>query len=282
MSHIASIDRSNPTAVLFLIDQSASMADRMASGLTKAEQVCNVLNRTLKNLIDRCTRAKGDADYEVRDYFHIGVLGYGVNGPCNALHGVLAESVMNPLSLLEKAPLRIEEKTRRMDDGAGGVMQQAIKFPVWVEPTANGGTPMCAALLAAAEEIAAWCQHHENSYPPTLLHITDGESTDGDPTSLATDLRSLRTQDGEVLLYNLHISSRGDAPIVFPENTAGLPDGFAELLFGISSPLPPHLIEFASTRDLQLSSNARGFIFNADAVQIVDFFDIGTRPTQLR
>jgi hypothetical protein len=282
VSHTAAIDRSNPTAVLFLIDQSASMADRMASGLTKAEQVCNVLNRTVKNLIDRCTRAKGDSGYEVRDYFHIGVLGYGENGPRNALHGVLAESVMNPLSLLEKAPLRIEEKLRRTDDGAGGVMQQAIKFPVWVEPTANGGTPMCAALLAAAEEIAAWCQQHESSYPPTLLHITDGESTDGDPTGLAMDLRSLRTQDGEVLLYNLHISSRGDAPVVFPETGTSLPDGFAELLFRISSPLPPHLVEFATTRELQLSPNSRGFVFNADAVQLVDFFDIGTRPTQLR
>ncbi len=282
VSHSASIDRANPAAVLFLIDQSASMADRMASGLTKAEQVCNVLNRTIKNLIARCIRAKGDADYEVRDYFHVGVLGYGANGPRNALNGALSESVMNPISLLEKAPLRIEEKMRRVDDGAGGVLQQPIKFEVWVEPSANGGTPMCAALLAAAEELAAWCQQHENSYPPTLLHITDGESTDGDPCPLAADLRSLRTQDGEVLLFNLHISSRGDSPILFPETESGLPDPFAELLFRMSSQLPSHLVEFASTREMTLSPQSRGFVFNADAVQIVDFFDIGTRPTQLR
>jgi hypothetical protein len=282
MSHSASIDRLNPTAVLFLIDQSASMADRMASGLTKAEQVSNVLNRSLKNLIARCTRAKGAADYEVRDYFHVGVLGYGANGPSNALQGVLSESVMNPISLMEKAPIRIEEKMRRVDDGAGGVLQQAIKFEVWAEPIANGGTPMCAALLAAAEELAAWCQQHQNSYPPTLLHITDGESTDGDPSALAEDLRSLRTQDGEVLLFNLHISSRGDNPVLFPETELGLPDSFAELLFRMSSQLPTHLVDFASTKELALSPQSRGFVFNADAVQIVDFFDIGTRPTQLR
>jgi hypothetical protein len=27
---------------------------------------------------------------------------------------------------------------------------------------------------------------------------------------------------------------------------------------------------------------SRGFMFNADSVQIVDFFDIGTRASQLR
>lgn len=258
------------------------MADRMASGLTKAEHVCNVLNRTIKNLIDRCTRAKGDSEYEVRDYFHIGVLGYGADGASNALHGVLAESVMNPISLLEKAPLRIDEKMRRMDDGAGGVMQHAIRFPVWADPNANGGTPMCAALLAAAEELGAWCDQHETSYPPTLLHITDGESTDGDPLQLATDLKTLSTRDGEVLLFNLHVSSRGDGPVLFPDTEIGLPDGFAELLFQMSSQLPPHLIDFASSRELALTSQSRGFVFNADAVQVVDFFDIGTRATQLR
>jgi hypothetical protein len=282
MSHTAAIDRANPTALLFLIDQSTSMADRMASGLTKAEQVANVLNRTVKNLVDLCTRVRGEAGYEVRNYFHLGVVGYGADGPTNALHGSLAESVLNPISLVEKAPLRIDEKMRRMDDGAGGVFEQAIKFPVWVEPTANGGTPMCAALETAAEELAAWCVKHESSYPPTLLHITDGESTDGDPEGLAGDLQSLRTHDGDVLLFNLHVSSRDNAPILFPDTPVGLPDQFSELLFRMSSRLPPHLVEFAAGRDLQLSNNSRGFVFNADAVQVVDFFDIGTRATQLR
>lgn len=227
-------------------------------------------------------RAKGDAGYEVRDYFHVGVLGYGGDGARNALQGKLSGALMNPISLLEQSPLRVDEKMQRIDDGAGGVLQQAIKFEVWLEPSAVGGTPMCAALLAAAEELAEWCHHHEHSYPPTLLHITDGDSTDGDPTEMAADLRSLRTQDGEILLFNLHISNNGNSSILFPDTELGLPDSFSKRLFAMSSQLPAHLVEFGSTRDMTLSSQSRGFVFNADAVQIVDFFDIGTRPTQLR
>ena len=51
MPYTAEISRSNPTALLFLVDQSASMDDKMSSGRTKAQQVADVLNRTLATLI---------------------------------------------------------------------------------------------------------------------------------------------------------------------------------------------------------------------------------------
>ena len=31
----------------------------------------------------------------------------------------------------------------------------------------------------SAEASAEWCDAHPNSYPPTILHVTDGQSTDG-------------------------------------------------------------------------------------------------------
>lgn len=43
-----------------------------------------------------------------------------------------------------------------------------------------------------------------------------------------------------------------------------------------------HLIKFAQERGFGVGMESRGFMFNADAVQIVDFFDIGTRAVQLR
>jgi hypothetical protein len=278
MSYQAPIQRTDPTALLFVVDQSSSMGDRMAdSERTKAQIVADVLNKTLMQLVTRCTKADG-----VRDYFDIGVIGYGDGGARNGLVGGLSQLILNPISAIEANPVRIEERRRKIDDGAGGIVEQAVRFPVWFEPQANGGTPMCAAISKAAEELAAWCDNHPSSYPPTVLHITDGESTDGSPEQLAEGLRQFQTTDGNILLLNLHVSSLAATPISFPSSETGLPDQYAKLLFRMSSPLPAHLVKVAQEKGRTVSNESRGYVFNADAAEIVDFFDIGTRPAQLR
>lgn len=277
MTFTAEISRSNPTALLFLVDQSGSMDDYMPSGRSKAQQVADVLNRTLATLITRCTKSEG-----TRNYFDIGVIAYGANGAYNGFKGVLSSSMLNPISAIEASPLKIEERKKKVDDGAGGIIEQSIKFPVWFEPYANGGTPMCQAITTVAEELVAWCDTHPDCYPPTVLHITDGESTDGDPEQLAFQLRQIKTNDGEVLFFNLHVSSSGSDPIEFSASEQSLPDAYAKLLFRMSSQLPDHLIRFAQEKGFTVSMESRGFMFNADAIQIVDFFDIGTRASQMR
>ncbi len=56
MAYEAQISRTNPAAFLFVVDQSGSMSDKMSSGRSKAEFVADALNRTLMNLITRCTK----------------------------------------------------------------------------------------------------------------------------------------------------------------------------------------------------------------------------------
>lgn len=277
MAYESQISRTNPTAFLFVVDQSGSMSDRMASGRSKAEFVADALNRTLMNLITRCTKAEG-----VRDYFEVGVLGYGGQGVANGFSGNLGSRVLNPVSALEDNPSRVEDRKRKMDDGAGGIIETSIKFPVWFDPIASGGTPMRQALTVAAEELVNWCDAHPESYPPTILHVTDGDSTDGDPEEIAQHLRSVRTNDGEVLILNIHVSSLGNDPIRFPASESGLPDDYAKLLFRMSSPLPEHLVRFAQEKGHTVGVESRGFMFNAEAAELVDFFDIGTRASQLR
>ena len=253
------------------------MSDKLSTGRSKAQQVADVLNRTLATLITRCTKSEG-----TRNYFEIGVIGYSGDGAYNGFKNALSGSILNPISDIEASPLKIEERTKKIDDGAGGLIEQAIKFPVWFEPNASGGTPMCKAMLKAAEELVAWCDAHPTCYPPTVLHIRDGESTDGDPEQLASQLRQIQTDVVSVLFLNLHVSSTGANPVEFPAAEIGLPDSFAKLLFRMSSQLPEHLIHFAQEKGFQVGMESRGFMFNADAVQIVEFFDIGTRASQLR
>ena len=63
MPYQAPIQRTDPTALLFLVDQSSSMGDRMAgSERTKAQIVADVLNKTLMQLVTRCAKADGIRD----------------------------------------------------------------------------------------------------------------------------------------------------------------------------------------------------------------------------
>lgn len=277
MTHEAQITRNNPTAFLFVVDQSGSMSDRMSIGKSKSEFVADALNRTLMNLIGRCTRSEG-----IRDYFEVGVIGYGGQGVSNGFSGTLATQILNLVSAIEQNPARIEDRKKKMDDGAGGIVETTVKFPVWFEPRADGGTPMRAALTSAAEELAAWCDAHPDSYPPTVIHVTDGESGDGDPEEIALNLAHLRTNDGPVVVMNIHVSALTSDTIKFPSSESGLPDSYAKLLFRMSGPLPQNLADYAKSKGYNVSSESRGYMFNAEAGEIVDFFDIGTRASQLR
>jgi len=277
MTYEAQISRDNQTAFLFVVDQSGSMSDKMTSGKSKAEFVADALNRTLMNFVTRCTKAEG-----VRDYFDVGVLGYGGYGVGNGFSNALSSSVLNPISAIEQNPVRVEDRMKKMDDGAGGILETSVKFPVWFEPKASGGTPMREALTHAAEDLVAWCDAHPDCYPPTVLHVTDGVSTDGDPEEIATHLSQIRTNDGAVLILNIHVSSLGADAIRFPASASGLPDEYAKMLFRMSSQLPEHLIRFAQEKGHTVGIESRGFMFNAEAAEIVDFFDIGTRASQLR
>jgi hypothetical protein len=273
------ISRANPTCFVFLVDQSTSMEDPTSVGEVskkKADVVADALNRLLFELSVKCAKEEG-----VRDYFHIAVIGYGARVG-SAFGGSLTGGDLVPLSRVADNPLRVEERAKKVPDGAGGLVETSARFPVWVDPIAHGGTPMTQAIGHATALIEGWVAERPGSFPPIVLNLTDGESTDGDPSAQAATLRSLATADGPVLLFNLHVSNGRSAPVVFPDSEAGLPDAFARLLFGMSSPLPSHMVSYASSQGLSVSEASRGFVFNADITSVVQFLDIGTRATDLR
>ena len=273
MAYSAEISRDNPTCILFVIDQSGSMDEKMATSKSKATFVADVLNKTIYTLVTNCTKSDG-----VRNYFDIGVIGYGGDGVGQGIGGKLSSQIINPITDVANSPLRVEDRTQLQDNGAGGVLERRIKFPVWFDPTSSGGTPMCGGLTKAAEAIVAWADAHPNSYPPTILHVTDGASTDGDPETIASALKQISTHDGECLVFNIHVSTEQGETIQFPSSDSALPDTYAKLLFRMSSVLPLHVSKLAIDKGYKLNEGARGFMFNADPKDIANFFDIGTRP----
>jgi hypothetical protein len=274
MAYSAEISRDNPTCFFFVIDQSGSMSDKMATGKAKADFVADVLNKTIYTLVTDCRKGADG----VRNYFDVGVVCYGGSGVGPGLGGALSSDIIHPITLVAQTPLRVEDRTQLKDDGAGGVLEVRVKFPVWFDALCFGGTPMCAGLTKVAEAVVAWADAHPNSYPPTILHVTDGESTDGDAERVASALRQISTNDGECLVFNLHVSTQQGETIEFPNSDRTLNDKYAELLFRMSSILPPHVAKFATNEGYRIAESARGFMFNADPKAITKFFEIGTRP----
>jgi len=66
---------------------------------------------------------------------------------------------------------------------------------------AEGKTPMCEALAQVRTYCSSGWRTIPNGFPPTVLHLTDGESSDGDPTDTGQEIMSLKTADGSVLLF---------------------------------------------------------------------------------
>lgn len=277
MAYQAEISRSNPSMFLFLIDQSGSMEDKFGGGGGRKDQaVADAINRLLQNLAIKCAKSEG-----VRDYYHVGVLGYGANvGP--AFGGSLAGKDLVPISTIADSPVEIEERTKKVEDGAGGLVEQKIRFPIWFKPVANGGTPMVQVLTKAQKIVEQWVTQHPNGFPPIVINITDGETTDGDPLKASEQVRALKTSDGNVLLFNVHVSSIEGSKFEFPNTESELPDQFAKLLFKMSSDLPDHIRTAAEQEGYRVTAQSRGFVFNADIVSVIRFLDIGTRPSNLR
>ena len=157
MSYTADISRNNPGCFLFLIDQSGSMAGALGgqSDLRKMDGAADAVNRILDAISQRCSQGM-----DVRDYFDIGVVAYGTDGSGRtkletALPGTSAEQPFLSVSQVVDAA-EVEERQVKESDGAGGLVEVARKFPVWLRPTAGYGTPMCEALSAASKALQDW------------------------------------------------------------------------------------------------------------------------------
>jgi hypothetical protein len=277
MPYTAEITRNNPTCVLFMIDQSRSMRDEVSAGdrtAPKSSGVASTINRWLQELSIKC--AKGDG---VRDYYHVGVIGYGKKvGP--ALVGPNAGKDLVPISEIAGNPGRIEERKQKVPNEKGRLVKQAVKVPIWFDPVADGGTPMCQASAEAYRVLEGWLGKHGDAYPPLVIHITDGEATDGDPEQRVRALTNLSTSDGNTTLFNIHLSAHKNAtPVIFPDSPDHLPDEYSRMLFNTASPLTDAMRAIAKERGIPTSAGSRAFVLNADLVALVQAIEIGTRPS---
>jgi len=280
MSYTQEISRLTPAYFIFLLDQSGSMIEPIGGGggKRKEEAVAEELNAWIDNIIVMCAGADG-----VKNFMDVSVIGYCTdeNGEPiiePALGGPLAGRERVSITELADNVAREEDRIAQIfDEETEETLEIPYKYKVWVEPKASSGAPMCSALLKACELAEAWIAEHSDSFPPIVINFSGAESTDAAPHEYAESLRSLSTDDGNVLLFNCCMSMEESAEVLFPSTAAELPlelDPNAQTLFDISSELPATMMNVGRFY-FELSPGARGMAFNAGLVGIIKFLHVG-------
>ncbi|HUY34931.1 MAG TPA: vWA domain-containing protein [Pirellulales bacterium] len=287
MAYTQEISRARKACFVFLLDQSYSMEEPLGNSTRrKCDELVTAINAWLQNMT---IRASGDTG--IRDWMDVGVIGYRTDDQGNpilesALQGPLAGRELVSIADIGANPLRTDQVTQQLpDEDTGEMIEMPSQMPVWVDPKTEGGTPMCNVLNRCFEILEKWIKEHPSSFPPIVINITDGESQDGDPIPYADAVKRLATDDGEVLLFNCHLSMTAADPFLFPASNEILPDDLARILFQMSSVLPEPIRNRAIAEGFDLQPNARGMAFNADMVALIKFLDMGTRaatPGNLR
>lgn len=274
MTYERRVDRNNPSCLIFLVDQSASMKEQIVGApVSKAAALAEQLNGLLYELIQRSTKSLNEPP---RPYFAIAVIGYRTEADGRPVVGSVLQipNATGPLAWttdLANNPLRLDERQRTPGDPS-----QKFVVPVWVDALSSGGTPVCSAIDQAGRIARSWVDRYPDSFPPIVINLSDGESTDGDPSEWATRLCGMATNDGNVLFFNLDLSSSNAQPALFPSAPQGDWNKFSRLMFEMSSPLPDVMLTAARAQGFAAPAGARGFGLNADFRSVVTFLNVGT------
>lgn len=250
-----------PGCVILLIDRSDSMREpwgAAAKGENKATTVAQIVNEFLGLLIADCTDGG-----VTRDRVHFLALGYGGDAVHSAWKDPTLAAVNGFVTASELATTQ---------EGQSGSQ--------FVDVVAGGRTPMGLAIQTAAEYASSWVQAFPKSFPPIVLNITDGAMTDVTEEELRRrvgQLTGVTTANGHALLFNCHISAQPNVPTFrFPSGTPNVPDKFAALLFDVSSHLTKIMLAKARASELKVADGARGYMFNAQPQDVVNFLNIGS------
>ncbi|MGK0366056.1 MAG: ribosomal protein S6 [Saprospiraceae bacterium] len=285
--YTAQITRNNPTAFIFLLDQSGSMNENMTwkgKTSTKADVATMVINEILEQLQERAVDGN-----DMKEYYDLCVIGYGGEDARQAnisWQGALSGKEWVNMTTL-RASRDVDYEVLEVKSSRSGEVVKTFNKKGWIAKKAKYLTPMKDAMQKAYDLLTKWMVSHSHydGFPPTIINITDGEATDAnaiDLIKLANEIKSLHTTDGHVLFFNVNINSNSDNSVIFPSTISELPkDEYADTLFKMSSKMPNVFKrEIAYTRKIDMEKQYYAMAFNANAQELVQFMNIGTSQTK--
>ena len=155
-----------PGYLIFLIDQSRSMRNNWTAEKTFAEYTAEVVNQTINELI--ATNAAGET---VKNRVFISLIGYGGGGVENLRSDYL--------SSYAETPIRVNQVTKKVSDGAGGWINMEVEIPIFIEPKSEGLTPMSSAFDVARKAIEGWIKKKNDNPVPVIINVSDGRPKQG-------------------------------------------------------------------------------------------------------
>ena len=284
-AYTAQITRNTPTAFIFLIDQSVSMqkyTTLYGEEMPMAEAVARIVNHQLNELVLRCIKGS-----ETRDYYDIAIIGYGEKAYSGWKGELEGRDFVKPSELKEhpykKITTKKETRTRK------GVKVVEVEEVQWIEAEATEGwTRVHHAFEKAKGLLDEWMEKHHDKdcYPPTIINITDGEfngATKEYVLQQANELKSMFTNDGNVILFNIHISANKAVCVTCPASKDEVSfSSLATTMYEMSSLLPMRYSDrIADLRgDGTPNNRYRAMSINADMSTLIQLMDIGT-PTNI-
>lgn len=284
-AYTAQITRNTPTAFIFLIDQSVSMqkyTTLYGEEMPMAEAVARIVNHQLNELVLRCVKGS-----ETRDYYDIAIIGYGEKAYSGWKGELEGRDFVKPSELKEhpykKITTKKETRTRK------GVKVVEVEEVQWIEAEATQGwTRVHLAFEKAKGLLDEWMEKHHDKdcYPPTIINITDGEfngATKEYVLQQANELKSMFTNDGNVILFNIHISANKAVCVTCPASKDEVSfSSLATTMYEMSSLLPMRYSDrIADLRgDGTPNNRYTAMSINADMSTLIQLMDIGT-PTNI-
>jgi hypothetical protein len=285
LSYTQRVTSSNPCAFVLLIDQSGSMSEEMEDNngkrLSKSTHLAQTVNKFLDEILLTCQRSEG-----VKNYFEIVIIGYGqMNEKDESVvkvcwEGNLSDKTWVNVNDLKKGTLRTELITIPNPSRFGKKeLQQSVN--IWVEPKAEGVTPMKESIHLCCDLLEDWVRNHPHSFPPIVFNITDGFASDiedvNEIVEASAKLRSIDTNDGNVLFFNCLISNNSDKLIDFPllsDKPLFGSDEYEMALFESSSSIPPNLKKLLPNTN-QSEEETKGLVLGS-IDSVIRFLNIGT------
>ncbi len=272
----------SPGHLVYLVDLSQSMSmppydkdkpyDKNVKDYTKYNLVMDAIRECSMAILTPCVQGG-----VIIPRFSLTIIGY--NSEVYTLFKGDAKDVAKMLSVAAKNKNRLfyDAKTDTIDPNAE---------PKWQ-------TYMEKALMAAKQDVEEWISNQESNPniraipAPIVISITDGhpeeyerkynEAAKGALHAANSIMGDIRTPDGNVLLFNIHIDPFNNAPALsFPVNEPQ--DRDMALLYQMSSTIPEKFIE---NSPISIEFRCKGMVSNAkDKTTLLQFIEFGSTLTQ--
>ena len=234
---------------------------------TIAEAATNLVNKQIRELLNRCLQAK-----KIEHLFDIAIIGYGKDAYSAWVDDLGGRFFMSPEEITKLGHLANQS----------GATQGAQR---WITSRCDGESSDYSAALTKAESLVnEWIEGRgeKDYYPPSIIHITDGLSlnkTHSDYVYLSRLYYSLiaKAKQDNFLIFNVILAPECDDAIFCPRDKGELYDRY-ELLFDLSSYLPERYNnEIAKIRgDFNSDFPYKAMALNCDISLYMNLLGIGT------